>query len=292
MRVVRREWTVWLVAVLASLSGATPLRAQASPDSLIPRRLLTALFGAIGWADPSSFDLRVGQAAGGLPASAIPPGAEVMGSLVFEELAVTVVVVPMSAVDAIALVRSRLASDGWTPAPPPKPREPEGRGFVNRDDEQADIANLFCRGDATVRVVASAQLPQRSQLALLHQMHQQYSACTGDPKRQTPWADLPVPALYPPPGARTQGTSSGGGGDSWESSARIVSAMTADDLLAHYGAQLETAGWVARSRAASPVMGSQLWATKDGLGQTVFGLLTVAAPVDAAPRILAFRVFR
>jgi hypothetical protein len=85
-----------------------------------------------------------------------------------------------------------------------------------------------------------------------------------------------IPSLKAPRGARMTG---GGGGSSSDGSAYsstdMESSLTAEELLAHYNAQLEQAGWKMVDQGLSDVVGWSTWRLADKAGKEWGGTLMV-----------------
>src|ERR1700741_799888 len=61
--------------------------------------------------------------------------------------------------------------------------------------------------------------------------------------------ELPIASLRAPDGAVAWNGGSGGGGDSWQASTRLQTALSAAQLMDHYAAQLRQAGWTTQAPA-------------------------------------------
>jgi hypothetical protein len=96
--------------------------------------------------------------------------------------------------------------------------------------------------------------------------------------------DIPVPALYPPPGTVIEeGGSGGGGGDEWDLRTRLRGRASAPEVLHHYADQLRRAGWVTGDSAAVSSAAIQTFRyEQNGSGVEWHGTLGVAVPADAA----------
>ncbi|HEU4629763.1 MAG TPA: hypothetical protein VFS08_08445 [Gemmatimonadaceae bacterium] len=265
------------VAALLLAVATTPAAAQASGD-VVPRELAVALLGG----GPSSggsgaVQLRVGEAAPGLPATALPHDGLLLGSASYPGRSETVVVLVRRPDEVLAAVEQRLTTAGWT-RPPERRDGPFGdqrRGFVSTP--VGGQAPGFCHEKNHLVPRVERWSGGRTLLRLHLTRIREYSPCSPPSAmaRAFTEADSISPILEPPSGSRVQGMSSGGGGDHRQMQADITTALDVAQLLAHYGAQMAEQGWAKVAEAARPAVGTQLWRRLDAEGQLWFATLTV-----------------
>lgn len=263
------------LVLLAGALAAPSLHAQATDQ--VPRELVLALLGAGRGSDRA--DLRVGALPDGLPPALVPTDARVLGSLSFARQSTTVLAAPQPADSAGLRLESQLLAMGWAAATRPPPVE---RGFVS--ETPARMPRAFCKDGGTLTISATPRSPSGSVITLSYSPFAGRAACGDATRRRAFFDDLPVPALYPPPGTVTEGGGSvGGGGDGWDLRTRLRGRASAPEVLHHYADQLRRAGWVAGdsavvSRAAIQTFRSE----RNGSGVEWHGTLGVAVPADAA----------
>jgi hypothetical protein len=68
-----------------------------------------------------------------------------------------------------------------------------------------------------------------------------------------------MPTLHPPEGMPMRGGGGGGGGGSWHSEASVETDQPVADLNAHFGGQLERAGWKRIASSVDEVTGWSTW---------------------------------
>ena len=98
--------------------------------------------------------------------------------------------------------------------------------------------------------------------------------------------NLEFPQLTPPPGATSTREGSGESSDEVAARARIGSTtLSPAQLVAHYGAQLSAAGWIAGARLSADDIATQLFTASDRdqrRWQGVFMVMTNGAGRDAS----------
>ena len=167
----------------------------------------------------------------------------------------------------------------------------ERRGFVPRVSafegafrpaERAPSGSGYCSGGELYTVSAESRPGGMVEFVL---RRHQYSECsppspriemsTGTGSSTRGYGAPPLPLLYHPQSAETSTRCLLAMADGSERStgAAVSTSLAADRLLAHYGRQLETAGWVREPFAGA--VGS--WARKDSTGRDVRVHLSVEA---------------
>ncbi len=234
-----------VAALLATALAAAPTGAQRS-DS-IPRELAEALLGGFGRVGATS--LRVGTASEGFPSSLIPADARVLGSLTRMTQSTTVLVLPQPEGEVRRVMQDRLAASGFALFRSP---EPPRRGFVSSAMEGYATAGQYCRGDEGIMLTAMRREPGGTMVWLQHVSERVGGGwCrTREQLARGPslYDNLPVPALTPPDGFRSEQSGSGGGGDTWSLTARLFGNGSSESVVRHYTEQLVADGWVAMER--------------------------------------------
>lgn len=102
-----------------------------------------------------------------------------------------------------------------------------------------------------------------------------------------------MPTLVAPPGSEQRGGGGGGGSeDMWETSAGLVTAMDLSGIVAHYGPQLQQAGWSAGDAAAAGNIAVQFWRLSDAEAGKWWGVFTATAVPESSLRFVSFRIGR
>lgn len=244
-------FVVGALAVLGSSAG--PLRAQAVSDS-IPRELALALLTGFGPMDGTA--LHVSRIADGLPAAIVPAEATVLGSLGRLTQSTTILALPHPEDEARRLMQERVRASGFTPFAPAEPRQ---RGFVSSGVAMRP-AGAYCRGDESLLLLVRGRELGRSLVWLSHSKGRvDGGLCRVPPPSPRNFMDdLPVPALFPPDGFRSEGGGSGGGGDAYSLTARLIGDGTSEAVVRHYTTQLVADGWSATERTSTDGAAYQL----------------------------------
>lgn len=248
------------MVLAAVLSLAVPNVGVAQADSAsVPRDLVLVLLGG-DRVDQAIFEGALpDELVGAIP---VPEGARVLGGL-FGPTAGTVVMEGGGALGDL------LEAFGFSESVPPT----TGGGFVATSGWGGSI---WCRGDYALSS-STRSLEDRS----YHRV--QYVRrdgalfwCDVDFDRAgRGLADLTLPSLRPPPGARVQPTGGGGSMDSAETEARIESPLGLEAIFDHYALQLAEAGWVSQGQALGDGVATGRWDTRDEEGEPVVGTLTI-----------------
>lgn len=262
-----------LLSALAFL--AAPAAAQ-DRDEMVPRALLAALV-EIG---PEPGEILLGRLPTGFPAGLAPPGARVVGSVVRHHFSTAVLALPGPPGEVADAYQRRLEGQGWTAPPTPT------TGFLESRSRQPRV---LCGTDSTaVLFQARAREGGGSYLNLVRL---DSSPC----RRPDPVMSgrAPRPALTPPEGARY-----GGGGGSESSPGYEATQMTLHtemapaQLVAHYAAQLQGAGWTPGPASPGEDVAAQSFRHRDAEGRSWHAVLEALAIPESDRRDVVFRVYQ
>lgn len=279
-----------LTASLISLTLPAQAAAQAS-DEAVPRVFVEALLAERtrdGTVQPT---LRIGALPDRMPANfTLLEAAKVLGSVVRDKEGVVYASISQAPDPAVASYTSLLEEQGWTLQK--TPRQP---GFQSTDGWRA--VNL-CRNDSRLRVTALSRDQGGAYLRVRYD-HRARGAplCRMTERRRSRRAQMaermaPLPALQPPEGVQSVESSGyGGGGDELRTQARATSDLSAAELVARYGKQLEDAGWTPRSKGTAADHATQSWTFEDEEGTSWCGLF-VAVEAAETSRVLVFRAMQ
>jgi hypothetical protein len=277
-----RTWPTAAVAFLAVCAmHVTQARRSASAQqpNVAPDELTQAILRYAFRYDGGNVRLLVGRVPEDLgPNFYAPPGTRVLGSAVMGS-GVLVLAKSSAAPESLrALYTRALEPRGW------KPLEMTRRvGFV---DAAVDLPLVLCREGAQLHVQHVRRIGEANDLFL------NYRDGAGSCEQQRPVfraAREPLlPTLYAPPGGRAQasrrcfsqtGSMTGSmrasatvaagsmGTSTMETGTTVAADMSAEDVLRHYGRQLESDGW--RPSADPGRSGTAgAWTRADGTGTT------------------------
>lgn len=213
-----------------------------------------------------SAELGVGPAPQGFPKEVLPPGAEVGAAAISARMTMVVAIASDLTVEDRLKEPSRLAATGWISA------VPMPRGFASGP---ADRPITVCRG---IEFVSMTYLERTAGGAFVR------ASLTSDPRRpcvarpDATFADLDLPVLIAPPGAKTTGGGAGGGADAMFSQTRLDTTLTPREVAAHYVRQLEAVGWKVEGRANEGDMVSVTrLSITSRIGDAMTAVLTIAA---------------
>lgn len=240
---------VWLALTIAAVPRAAS--AQVQNPATIPTDLALALF------DRGEYDggrrgaqIVVGRAPDGMPQSLTSfEGGMVLGGARFVQGLVVVVAFTLPPNQVLLSVDRQLRARGLMPPPPP-PEASRG-GFVSNADYPSPWGNAYCADSATVLLSAMPAPNGGTYLRFSHNRNQQLGICTRGQRSSLFEMALKFPALLPPPGMISHGGGSGMGGNSASVSAHLTGLLKPADLIAHYRAQLDAAGWKTRAPATT-----------------------------------------
>jgi hypothetical protein len=228
---------------------------------------------------PEETELLPGAVPASLPVEIpLPEGCRVVGSVARAQRGVTIVLDCAQPADEIlAFYQERLTADGWTV--PEMPHLQQG-GF-----QHAFFANhaTFCRGARgpalNVQATEVPDLPTDVRLDL--QTDPRYSPCGQQHHMPMHGQQNLIPALMPPPRCQQQGGGAGGGGTSWHSDATLRTGLDLASLAAHYGSQLEKAGWTRTGAGQDGPVAWSTWTFHDADAEPWHGLFFILKRPDA-----------
>jgi|tagenome__1003787_1003787.scaffolds.fasta_scaffold20987030_8 hypothetical protein len=236
--------------VVTIVGAPYPSRAQEADPPSIPTELVHALLGR-GESElgrpPRIF---VGRAPDGVPQSLTSlEGGTVLGGTDDGRNTVLIVAFTLPPNQIVLSVDRQLRARGWTPPPPP-PGEERG-GFIS-SGYSAPFGNAYC-SDSTSLALASVPAPRGGTYLKITQLrNQQFSFCRRrDRERMLFGSQFKFPALMPPAGMATYGGGGGSGGSNTSINTRLTGPLKPSEVLAHYRAQLDAAGWRTRAPVAS-----------------------------------------
>lgn len=252
---MRRHRTSFPTILVAFLIAAAPLGAQVS-DS-IPRELALALLGGLGRTGAAA--IVVGSAPDGFPISLVPPGATVLGGRAQNSQSTAVLAMAQPEDEARRILEERLNANGFSVF---NGHEAPRRGFVSAEFGGTTSSGNYCRGDEGMTMTVRRR-ERGGSIALLFRTDPQSRSgiCRSRDQiaRSANYFELlPVPALTPQDGFRSEQAGSGGGGDSWSLTARLFGNGSSEAVVRHYTAQLVADGWVATERTHASGVALQL----------------------------------
>ena len=276
--------TVVTVAIVA------PARAQQLPDA-IPTELALALLGS---RPGEPLDVRI--FVGAIPPESVgefhvPPGADILGSMVRGNGTTIVFDVAGPADSVRAAYLPTLEAAGWTL--PPTPRRPGG--FQRRSDT---ISSFACRADTAVLNFLFSQVAEeltRIRLVLNRglgatPMCSRARMARGAVEEPQPY---PLPILYTPEDDRVRDRGRSGSSTSLGSDVTLQSRRPLIGLVAFFAEQIAEAGWTSVSRHATDDFVFQTWTISDGPNQEFHGVLVgLSHPATPRQRFISFRVTR
>lgn len=263
--------TASLTLTAALMLAAVPARAQA-PATDVPIGIVRALFGSPEWSQPdSALRVYVGATPPRVDAGLLPgKPVSVVASSTSPGGTTMVLAYPTGSGDAAESYLAFLQSAGWIRPVYPAPRG----GFVASGIAQRVMD--VCRDSARASAYPVPGAPAGKQWVRVHLYGSRGQRCEAHPLQGVYTYALEFPALVPPPGATMiSGGGAGGSIDTRETSTRLLSSMSVADLLAHYVAQLQKAGWTVGERLVGDAIGVQALTVRDSQGEPWRGILSV-----------------
>jgi hypothetical protein len=265
-----------VVTIAISVAVVAPMHVGAQPTDAIPREAVLAILRNYNsYNSPGEPQILAGDR---LPAHlatrvSVPPGARIIASLIGP--ATQVIGSTTGVADS---VRAWFAGDfqrrGYRPA-----RSWYG-GEAFRPADRSAVDRSYCGDGLELSVSASQRRPGLVEFVLRSSVTwtcasrppNRYMTGGGGGSSGSNPPDLPL--LFHPTTAEVTPGCSGflGSGSSQRSTSSISTAMGADQLLNHYGRQLDSAGW---KRAAGAVGVSGAWTKRDSTGRDVRLLLAI-----------------
>lgn len=201
----------------------------------------------------------------------LPEGARVVASVQQPQPYTQIILdVPQTPEEITAFYAKALSENGWQPAP----QGSQGGGFVG----PADVGERYClkEGEAYLEIMSLEKGEGPTDVRLNLSSQANYQVCQERGPESMEQGMSLIPSLKAPSGARMTGGGGGGGSDgSAYSSTDMESSLTAAELLAHYNAQLEQAGWKMVDQGLTDVVGWSTWKLTDKDGKEWGGTLMV-----------------
>lgn len=225
---VRFVRTTLLVLVLAfTAHGSAAAQAEAESDSLrlFIEELLTDLLFAEGRPE-----IRPGALASNIPTLPVTEE-QVLGSLEYSTFSLSLLRASQSS-DLVAQVKESLQQQGWTL----KARD-QAPGFSL---VPAQASALLCSDSS----ILSISKDQRGRVMIIGASGPMFMPqCSEVQSVDSEGRPIPpLPSLDAPAGAKSFGTTNGGGGDSWEFTTQLSTELSPREILAHYTSELIEAG--------------------------------------------------
>jgi hypothetical protein len=256
----------------------------------VPKALVEAVIDPIGAMRMMGGGARPRLLVGTLPSGLaqrlwIPPGSTVLGGIESSGFGLAIIHSPMSEDSLNAGYAREEPRMGWT-LPPARTTAAPVMGFVQPPTTLAVgtgvvEGGVFCSGGTTLSISVAPVDPLMREIRAtamnLSDARCQPSPAVG-PSRTILSSRPQYPTLVNPPGTGTgyapclNWNSMGGGGQT-----RLQTAMTADDVLQHYGKQLTDSGWTPGPDQSI----SRSWSHRDTSGTTTeLTLTTRLAPAS------------
>lgn len=285
---MRRDVVCGAVALLLPgvLGAAAVAAAQTAQQEMVPLELVqTLMSGPFG--QRTAPDVLVGRLPEALASRlTLPQESRVVGSVASQGHSASAIAVPSTPASARDAFAANLAAAGWRRMEPP-----ERSGFQSND---YDPSLTFCQGDSVWLNVGTLPNPRGgSYVILTHRVSRDLSPCRLPEVRGfVRMRASPIPSLAPPAESITRGHGSGGGGDMWETRARIRTRLGVGELLDHYGAQLRQHGWTPLERTAADALAAESFRVTAGDGVVWHGVLVATMPAPDAERFISLRLTR
>lgn len=256
-----------------------------SGPELIPQELVAALLtGSVapGTRPPV---IVVGRLPDEMPFEVPRPAhARIVGAISRPRTGTIVLAVRERPLEAMKKYRELLRQSGWD-----DPGRERGSGF---QPSPIVHSGTFCRGDdRSIATTAAERSDEETFLQVRYSdSDDNYSPCHPRQIENMALDRGPLPTFYPPQNTSIIDAQGGGGMNHTEASARLRTALRPADLVAHYGAQLRSDGWVAGSDALGKDVVAQSWRVEDRSGTGWLGVLVATAIPDSDDREVLFRV--
>lgn len=254
-----------LLCLTLIVTAVHPGHTVAAQSETVPRELVDAVLRQATGGTGSQ--LLVGRVPDGFPERfTVSSDARTVGSITMS--GTTIVVISTNAIpDAvITAVTQQLRAAAWKAAPLPLPQ----RGF---QESEASLPHVFCAGDTVVTVRAFGRMTGGTSVVATQAMGSPRSC---DPVVQPPRRPAPeLPTLRNPPTTDVTGSCNRRDPNMVSVSngmaTMLRTSITPDSILAHYGRQLQAAGWAPRP----PQSYTTTWGQPDSTGAVVEATLSV-----------------
>jgi hypothetical protein len=236
MMKLARTCRLFLLVLVLSIPQST--FAQTEPDSLrlFVEDLLTDFMFAEGRPE-----IRVGALATRIPPLPLTTEEEVLGSVEYPSFSLSLLRTRRAS-ELIARAREHLQQQGWRLVARDVPT-----GFSMTP---ARTSALLCSDSSFISIGSDGQgqatIAEGSGMMLMSQ-------CVEPPPRDPDGLPIsPLPSLDAPAGAKSFGTASSGGGDSWLYSTRLIAELSPKEILDHYSWELTQAGGTFAEASVTP----------------------------------------
>ena len=201
----------------------------------------------------------------------LPDGARIIASVEQPQPYTQVILdVDKAPEEITAFYAKALSENGWQPAP----QVSSGGGFVG----PADVGERYCLkgGEAYLEIMSLAKSEGPTDVRLNLTAPVDSHMCQEGGQESMDQGMSLIPSLKAPRGAQMTGGGAGSSGNgSAYSTTDMESNLTAEELLAHYNAQLEAAGWELVDQGVADVVGWSAWKLTDKDGKVWGGTLMV-----------------
>jgi hypothetical protein len=286
-----------LVSVLPVLLSVGISTAPGAAQQVIPEELALALMPGYGFpwvAETPRF--AVAALPDGIPAEAVPPGAEIIGGIWSAERSTAALTLPGDLAEmrsALAAVAERLQQSGW------QPTEPFGNAIVPPPDQHprrtAQPPTMYCMESVMLRIATARADREASRTVMRIEVDRGGPAGPAmhcPPGGSEGFTGAPVPRLRAPDGSRIGGSSAGGGETEYHSRMAVETPLDAEALLEHFAGQLRAEGWHMEEPAVAGAAASRALRLRDAEGRDWRGMLGVAAVPGFDEREVLLRVWR
>ena len=237
---------VYLAITILGAPRVSSAQEQNPPS--IPTELALALLEGGEYGANRQPRVVVGRPPYGMVQSAMSfEGGTVLGGVTYSRSSVIVFAFTLPPNQVVLSVDRQLHARGWSPPPPP-PGSDRG-GFVSTN-YSSSVGYAYC-ADSTGITLASMPAPNGGTYLKLTQVrNEQFNFCLPRERaRIFSGTEFKFPVLLPPPGMSSQGGGGGSSGNSSSITAQLFGPLKPAELIAHYRAQLDAAGW----RTETPV---------------------------------------
>jgi hypothetical protein len=278
---MRQELRTFAV-VGAFLVGPLP---PALAQEVIPAELARALVQGYGpLAGPVAFT--VGVLPDGVPAEAVPPGAEVMGGIHSPTRTTAILHLQDGAADPRSverMVAERLVAAGWEAHQPTL--TVFGEGWTARPREPV----WLCRDHRSLRLAAQRELDGvRLRVEVDGDAGAHRCARAGDLAAHL----LVLPELSAPEDVRFHGSSHSRGERGLDARAQVRTARSIEAVIAHYADQFVAAGWNTVDRSASEGFAHHRFSLRAADGDEVTAIIAAVTVPGLGEQMLILRVER
>jgi len=281
-----RRGHLLLVSFLFGVSPGLGERFTMAAQELVPKELALALIRSA----PQGGDILVGALPSDLAEDLpVPPGGRVLGSFVSTSYAQIAMTFPGRVDSALAFARAALVRRGWQAWQPPASQE----GGLRMQSGPTSVATTFCKtGTSRPDGLTLTASFYGYNTALLRITRTLTSLCDASVRAEamqrservgmmrSPFAG--VPPLYAPgePGnafLACRQTSSAGFRGRANQNQPVQSPLSAAEIVAYYGRQLDSAGWKS-ARQSEPVRATGQWTKTDSLGTREVTITVASVP--------------